>query len=169
MSIRHLHLMGAGGVGMCGIAEVLMAQGLTVSGCDLVDSERTRRLTELGAEIHLGHEPSHLEGVDALVVTAAVRRDHPEVAAALERGLPVVRRAEMLAELMRCKKGVAIAGTHGKTTTTALIGHLLTAAGADPTVIVGGRAHFLGTHARIGEAPILVCEADEYDRSFLER
>jgi UDP-N-acetylmuramate--alanine ligase len=160
--------MGAGGVGMCGIAEVLMAQGLTVSGCDLADNERTRRLTELGAEIYVGHEPSHLEGVDALVVTAAVDRNHPEVAAALERGLPVVRRAEMLAELMRCKKGVAIAGTHGKTTTTALIGHLLTVAGADPTVIVGGRAHFLGTHARIGEAPILVCEADEYDRSFLE-
>jgi UDP-N-acetylmuramate--alanine ligase len=160
--------MGAGGVGMCGIAEVLMAQGMIVSGCDLADNERTRRLTDLGAEIHRGHDPSHLEGVDALVVTAAVQPNHPEVAAALERGLPVVRRAEMLAELMRCKQGVAIAGTHGKTTTTALIGHLLTAAGADPTVIVGGRAHFLGAHARIGQAPILVCEADEYDRSFLE-
>jgi UDP-N-acetylmuramate--alanine ligase len=160
--------MGAGGVGMCGIAEVLMAQGLTVSGCDLADNERTRRLTELGAEIFLGHGPNHLEGVDALVVTAAVQHDHPELAAAAERGLPIVRRAEMLAELMRFKRGVAVAGTHGKTTTTALIGHLLTAAGADPTVIVGGRAHFLGTHARVGEAPILVCEADEYDRSFLE-
>ena len=168
MSVRHLHLMGAGGVGMCGIAEVLLAQGLTVSGCDLVENERTRRLTELGAQIYRGHEPSHLEGVDALVVTAAVHPDHPELAAAVERGLPVVRRAEMLAELMRSKRGVAVAGTHGKTTTTALIGHLLTVAGMDPTVIVGGRAHFLGTHARIGEAPILVCEADEYDRSFLE-
>jgi UDP-N-acetylmuramate--alanine ligase len=168
MSIRHLHLMGVGGVGMCGIAEVMMAQGLTVSGCDLADNERTRRLSELGAEIHRGHGRGHLEGVDALVVTAAVHEDHPELATATERGLPVVRRAEMLGELMRFKRGVAVAGTHGKTTTTALIGHLLTAAGADPTVIVGGRAHFLGTHARVGESPLLVCEADEYDRSFLE-
>jgi len=164
----HLHLMGVGGVGMCGIAEVLLAQGLTVSGCDLADNERTRRLTELGAKIHHGHEPGHLEGVDALIVTAAVSKEDPELMAASERGLPVVRRAEMLAELMRLKRGVAVAGTHGKTTTTAIIGHLLTAAGADPTVIVGGRAHFLGAHARVGDSPLLVCEADEYDRSFLE-
>ncbi len=168
MSVRHLHLMGVGGVGMCGIAEVLMAQGLTVSGCDLAANERTRRLTGLGAEIHLGHGPSHLAQADALVVSAAVPREHPELTAAAERGLPVVRRAEMLGELMRQRRGVAVAGTHGKTTTTALIGHLLTAAGADPTVVVGGRAHFLGAHARVGEAPLLVCEADEYDRSFLE-
>jgi UDP-N-acetylmuramate--alanine ligase len=168
MSVRHLHLMGVGGVGMCGIAEVLLAQGLTVSGCDLADNERTRRLTELGAKIHLGHEQGHLEGVDALIVTAAVEKEHPELMAATDKGLPVVRRAEMLAELMRLKRGVAVAGTHGKTTTTAIIGHLLTAAGADPTVIVGGRVHFLRTHARVGVAPLLVCEADEYDRSFLE-
>ena len=147
MSVSHLHLMGVGGVGMCGIAEVLLAQGLTVSGCDLADNERTRRLTELGAEIHRGHAQGHLEGADALIVTAAVDKEHPELMAATERGLPVVRRAEMLAELMRLKRGVAVAGTHGKTTTTAIIGHLLTAAGADPTVIVGGRAHFLRTHA----------------------
>jgi len=168
MSGLHLHLMGVGGVGMCGIAEVLLAQGLTVSGCDLADNERTRRLAELGADIQVGHERGHLEGVDALIVTAAVSNDHPELTAAVERGLPVVRRAEMLGELMRLKRGVAVAGTHGKTTTTAIIGHLLTSAGADPTVIVGGRAHFLGTHARVGEAPLLVCEADEFDRSFLE-
>jgi len=168
VSIRHFHLMGVGGVGMCGIAEVLLAQGLTVSGCDLADNERTRRLTELGAKIDHGHEQSHLEGVDALIVTAAVPKEHPELAAATERGLPVVRRAEMLAELMRSKRGVAVAGTHGKTTTTAIIGHLLTAAGADPTVIVGGRAHFVGAHARFGASPLFVCEADEYDRSFLE-
>jgi UDP-N-acetylmuramate--alanine ligase len=168
MNAHHLHLMGVGGVGMCGIAEVLIAHGLTISGCDLADNERTRRLAELGAEIHRGHGQGHLEGVDALVVSVAVPKEHPELVAATERGLPVVRRAEMLAELMRFKRGVAVAGTHGKTTTTALIGHLLTAAGADPTVIVGGRAHFLGAHARIGEAPLLVCEADEYDRSFLE-
>ena len=168
MTVRHLHLMGVGGVGMCGIAEVLLAQGLTVSGCDLADNERTRKLAELGADVHCGHERGHLEGVDALIVTAAVSNDNPELTAAVERGLPVVRRAEMLGELMRLKRGVAVAGTHGKTTTTAIIGHLLTSAGADPTVIVGGRAHFLGTHARVGEAPLLVCEADEYDRSFLE-
>ena len=168
MTARHLHLMGVGGVGMCGLAEVLLAQGLTVSGCDLADNERTRRLADLGAKIHHGHEPGHLEGVDALVVTAAVPKEHPELMAATERGLPVVRRAEMLAELMRSKRGVAVAGTHGKTTTTAIIGHILTSAGADPTVIVGGRAHFLGAHARVGGSPLLVCEADEFDRSFLE-
>jgi UDP-N-acetylmuramate--alanine ligase len=166
--VNHLHLMGVGGVGMCGIAEVLLAQGLKVSGCDIAENERTRRLTELGAKIHRGHEQGHLEGVDALIVTAAVEKKHPELVAATEMGLPVVRRAEMLAELMRFKRGVAVAGTHGKTTTTAIIGHLLTAAGVDPTVIVGGRAHFLHTHARLGEAPLMVCEADEYDRSFLE-
>jgi UDP-N-acetylmuramate--alanine ligase len=160
--------MGVGGVGMCGVAEVLIAQGLAVSGCDLADNERTRRLIELGAEIHQGHEPSHLDGVDALVISAAVPKDHPELEAAVDRGLPVVRRAEMLGELMRLKRGVAVAGTHGKTTTTALIGHILTSVGADPTVIIGGRAHFIGAHARCGEAPLLVCEADEYDRSFLE-
>jgi UDP-N-acetylmuramate--alanine ligase len=168
MSVRHLHLMGAGGVGMCGIAEVLLARRLKVSGCDLAANERTRRLIELGAEIYRGHEPDHLDGVDALVISAAVPKAHPELRAAVKKGLPVMRRAEMLGELMRFGRGVAVAGSHGKTTTTALIGHLLTSAGADPTVIVGGRAHFLEAHARVGEAPLMVCEADEYDRSFLE-
>ena len=164
----HLHLMGIGGVGMCGIAEVLLGEGVAVSGCDLADNERTQRLTTLGAVIHRGHDPAHLEGVDALVVTAAVSADNTELAAARGLGLPVVRRAEMLAELMRQRRGVAVAGTHGKTTTTAIIGHLLTSLGVDPTVIVGGRVQDFGAHARIGEAPILVCEADEFDRSFLE-
>jgi len=168
VNVQHLHLMGVGGVGMCGMAEVLLGEGLSVSGCDLADNERTRRLEELGVVVHLGHDRDHLEGIDAVVMSAAVPGDEPELLAAIERGLPVIRRAEMLAELMRQRRGVAVAGTHGKTTTTALIGHLLTAAGADPTVIVGGRAHFLGTHARVGGAPLLVCEADEYDRSFLE-
>ena len=164
----HFHLMGIGGVGMCGIAEVLLSEGLAVSGCDLADNERTRRLTTLGAVIHRGHDPAHLEGVDALVVTAAISADDTELAAARRLGLPVVRRAEMLAELMRQRRGIAVAGTHGKTTTTAIIGHLLTSLGEDPTVIVGGRVQDFGAHARIGEAPILVCEADEFDRSFLE-
>ncbi len=168
MNVQHLHLMGVGGVGMCGVAEVLLGEGLSVSGCDLAENERTRRLTELGAVIHTGHDRDHLEDIDAVVMSAAVPGDEPELLAAIERGLPVIRRAEMLAELMRQRQGVAVAGTHGKTTTTALIGHLLTVAGADPTVIVGGRAHFLGTHARVGGASLLVCEADEYDRSFLE-
>ena len=168
MTGRNVHFMGVGGVGMCGLAEVLRAEGHTVSGCDLADSERTRRLAGLGAVIHRGHDPGHLEGVDALVVSAAVPADNPELAAARKRGLPVIRRAEMLAELMRRRLGVAVAGTHGKTTTTALVGHLLAAAGGDPTVIVGGRSRTLGAHARIGEGPVLVCEADEYDRSFLE-
>jgi UDP-N-acetylmuramate--alanine ligase len=168
MTVQHLHLMGIGGVGMCGIAEVLLSRGLTVSGCDLARSERTRYLENLGARIHVGHDAAHVETADALVVTAAVPSGALEVEAAAERGLPIIRRAEMLAELMRFRRGVAVAGTHGKTTTTALIGHLMTAAGADPTIIVGGRAHFLGTHARVGESPLLVCEADEYDRSFLE-
>lgn len=168
MTVQSLHLLGAGGVGMCGMAEVLSSHGLTISGCDLADNERTRRLTELGMVIHRGHDPSHLDGVDALVVSAAVSGDDPEMRAAGELGLPVVRRAEMLAELMRGQLGVAVAGTHGKTTTTALVGHLLVEAGADPTVIVGGLARSFGSHARVGEGPVLVCEADEYDRSFLE-
>ncbi len=168
MRAKHLHLMGIGGVGMCGIAEVLLGEGVVVSGCDLADNERTQRLAELGADVHRGHDPAHLEGVDALVVTAAVSSDDQELAAARALGMPVVRRAEMLAELMRQRRGVAVAGTHGKTTTTALIGHILTSVGADPTVIVGGRAQDFGAHARIGEASILVCEADEFDRSFLE-
>jgi len=148
MRARHFHLMGIGGVGMCGIAEVLLGEGVVVSGCDLADNERTQRLAELGADVHRGHDPAHLEGVDALVVTAAVSPDNRELAAARALGMPVVRRAEMLAELMRQRRGVAVAGTHGKTTTTALIGHILTSVGADPTVIVGGRAQNFGAHSR---------------------
>jgi UDP-N-acetylmuramate--alanine ligase len=165
---RHLHFMGAGGVGMCGLAEVMLAEGSVVSGCDLMLSERTERLVELGVDIHEGHSPDHLGGVDTLVISSAVSRDHEEVRAARERGLPVVLRAELLGELMRGRRGVAVAGTHGKTTTTALLGHLVIAAGLDPTVLVGGQARSLGAHARHGAGNLMVCEADEYDRSFLE-
>lgn len=168
MTVRHLHFMGIGGAGMCGLAEVVLSQGLQVTGCDFADSERTRYLQGLGIAVGRGHDPSHLDGVDALVMTSAVAPDDAELVGARERSLVVVRRAEMLAELMRMRRGVAVAGTHGKTTTTALIGHILTTAGEDPTVIVGGRAHALGSHARIGSGTLLVCEADEYDRSFLE-
>jgi UDP-N-acetylmuramate--alanine ligase len=165
---RHLHFMGAGGVGMCGLAEVLLASGVEVSGCDLVLSERTDRLSARGAAISEGHDPSHLNGVTTLVVTSAVDRQSPEVAAALEHQIPVARRSEIVGELMRGRTGVAVAGTHGKTTTTALIGHLFTEVGLDPTVLVGGHARFMEGHGRLGTGEILVTEADEYDRSFLD-
>jgi UDP-N-acetylmuramate--alanine ligase len=165
---RHLHFMGVGGVGMCGLAEVLLASGAEVSGCDLVMSERTDRLSARGAAIYEGHDPSHLQGVTTLVVTSAVDRQSPEVAAALERQIPVARRSEIVGELMRGRTGVAVAGTHGKTTTTALIGHLFAEVGLDPTVLVGGHARFMEGHGRLGSGEILVTEADEYDRSFLD-
>jgi UDP-N-acetylmuramate--alanine ligase len=160
--------MGIGGVGMCGLAEVLHARGWTVTGCDLAASERTERLAALGIDVRVGHDPAHLDGVDTVIFSAAVRDDEPELAAARQRGLATVRRAVMLGELMRGRRGVAVAGTHGKTTTTAMIGHLLTESGLDPSVLVGGRARFAGANARVGSGDIFVCEADEYDRSFLE-
>jgi UDP-N-acetylmuramate--alanine ligase len=165
---RHLHFMGAGGVGMCGLAEVMLDEGRAVSGCDLEPSGRTGRLQRRGATVHVGHDPAHLDGVDALIVSAAIDPCHPEVAVARSRGLPVVRRSELLAEVMCGRRGIAVAGTHGKTTTTALIGHLLTEAGTDPTVLVGGHARFLDAHGRLGAGDLMVCEADEYDRSFLQ-
>jgi UDP-N-acetylmuramate--alanine ligase len=160
--------MGIGGVGMCGLAEVAHAGGAVVSGCDVAASNRTERLSALGIEIFLGHDPGHLEGVDTVVYTAAVARDEDEFLAAGQRRIPLVRRAVMLGELMTGRRGIAIAGTHGKTTTTALIGHLLTEAGLDPTVLVGGHARFADSNARVGAGELMVCEADEYDRSFLE-
>jgi len=168
MTGRHLHFMGIGGVGMCGLAEVLHAGGAIVSGCDVTASERTERLSALGIDVRIGHDPSHLEGVDTVVYTAAVADDEEEFQRAKQGRISMVRRAVMLGELMNDRRGVAIAGTHGKTTTTALIGHLLTEAGLDPTVIVGGHARFADSNARIGAGEIMVCEADEYDRSFLE-
>jgi len=153
---------------MCGLAEVAHAGGAMVSGCDVAASERTERLSALGIEIHIGHNPDHLEGVDTVVYTAAVARDEGEFEAAVRRRISTVRRAVMLGELMSHHRGVAVAGTHGKTTTTALIGHLLTEAGLDPTVLVGGHARFADSNASIGSGEIMVCEADEYDRSFLE-
>lgn len=165
---RHLHFMGAGGVGMCGIAEVLLADGYRISGCDLEASERTERLAELGAAVAVGHNPDHLADVDVLVVSSAVDPAHPEVNAARRSGMPIVRRAEMLGYLMRTARGVAVAGTHGKTTTTALIGHLLDTVGCEPTVVVGGNAKYMGAHGRRGRGDLVVCEADEFDRSFLE-
>ncbi len=165
--VRHLHFVGIGGAGMCGLAELLHSEGFAVSGCDLLASETTARLENLGIRVAHEHAPSHLDGVQVLVVSSAVPADNPELETARRRGVPVIRRAEMLGEISRLKWGIAVAGTHGKTTTTSLTGFVLTSAGLDPTVVVGGRMHFLGAHARLGHSEYLVCEADEFDRSFL--
>ncbi len=167
IQLSKIHFVGIGGAGMSGIAEVLLDYDLEVSGSDLVDSETTRRLRELGAKIDIGHAEAHVDGVDLVVISSAVGRDNPEVRAARAANVTVVGRAEMLAELMRLKYGIAVAGTHGKTTTTSLVGTLLTEAGLDPTVIVGGRLRVSGTGARLGKSDYLVAEADEFDRSFL--
>jgi UDP-N-acetylmuramate--alanine ligase len=164
---RRVHMIGIGGSGMSGIAEILLRSGFQVSGCDLGDNEATHRLSELGAIIANGHSPSHLKGVDAVIYSSAVRDEHPELVMAHQRKIPIIPRAEMLAELMRMKAGVAISGTHGKTTTTSLTGAVLTAGGLAPTVLVGGRLCQVGTGAVSGAGEFLVAEADEFDRSFL--
>jgi len=169
LRLRRLHFVGAGGVGMSGIAEILLlATPLEISGCDLARSDVTARLEKLGAKISIGHDPAHLASADLVVISSAVAESNAEVAAARARGIPVIRRAEMLGEIMRLKQGVAVAGTHGKTTTTSLTGMVLAEAGFDPTIVVGGQVHILGTNARLGKGDYLVAEADEYDRSFLE-
>ncbi|MDX1630621.1 MAG: UDP-N-acetylmuramate--L-alanine ligase [Thermoanaerobaculia bacterium] len=165
--IDRVHFVGIGGSGMSGIAEILLDYDLEVSGSDQVESGNTRRLSSKGAEIHIGHDPTLVEGVDLVVKSSAVDDENVEIDAARNRGITVIRRAEMLAELMRLKYGIAVAGTHGKTTTTSLVGTLLTEVGLDPTVIVGGRLRVSGTGARYGRSRYLVAEADEYDRSFL--
>jgi UDP-N-acetylmuramate--alanine ligase len=154
---------------MSGLAEILLlSTPLEISGCDRERGENTDRLAGLGAKILFGHDPAHLTEVDLVVISSAVDDSNPEVAAARERGIPVIRRAQMLGQIMRLKQGIAIAGTHGKTTTTSLVGMILTEAGFDPTIVVGGRVRILGTNARLGRGDFLVAEADEYDRSFLE-
>ncbi len=165
--LSRVHFVGIGGAGMSGIAEVLLDYEVEVSGCDAARGEAIERLESLGAKIALGHSADHLEGVELVVRSSAVSKENPEIQAARARGIPVVRRAEMLAELMRLKYGIAVAGTHGKTTTTSLVSALLVEAGLDPTVIVGGRLRASGTGARIGKSDYLVAEADEFDRSFL--
>jgi UDP-N-acetylmuramate--alanine ligase len=163
-----IHFVGIGGIGMSGIAEVLLALGCSVSGSDLVRSDLTDRLERLGARISYGHDPDNvLPGVDAVVISSAVKFANPEVARARDLHIPVIPRAEMLAELMRMKSGLAVAGTHGKTTTTSLIAATLWEANLDPTVIIGGKVHALGSNARSGLGDILVAEADESDGTFL--
>jgi UDP-N-acetylmuramate--alanine ligase len=165
--VRHIHFVGIGGSGMSGIAEVLRNLGYEVSGSDLAENAATRRLAGLGAKIYAQHSPKHVEGADAVVVSSAVHDDNPEVAAARERRIPVVPRALMLAELMRLKQGVAIAGTHGKTTTTSLVASVLAEGGLDPTFVIGGRLNAAGSNARLGAGDFIVVEADESDASFL--
>jgi len=166
-NLKHVHFVGVGGAGMSGIAEVLTDYALKVSGSDLKLSETTARLERAGIEVFAGHDAKNVVGADLVVVSSAVPADNPERLAAAASGIPIVRRAEMLGELMRLKYGIAVAGTHGKTTTTSLIGALLTETGFDPTVIVGGRLRVSGTGARLGKSEFMVAEADEYDRSFL--
>lgn len=163
---QRIHFVGIGGIGMSGIAEVLINLGHQVSGSDLRESDTTRRLAKLGARVELGHHRDHVEGADVVVVSSAVHDDNPEVQGARERLIPVIPRAEMLAELMRLKYGVAVAGAHGKTTCTSLVATLLAAGGLDPTVVVGGKLAALGSNARLGSGEFLVAEADESDGSF---
>ncbi len=162
-----IHFVGIGGIGMSGIAEVLLNLGYQVSGSDLKPSEITERLERLGGRVDVGHRREHVEGADVVVASSAVRRDNPEVAAARAKGVPVIPRAEMLAELMRLKTGIAVAGSHGKTTTTSMVAHVLAAAGLDPTAVVGGRLNNLGSNAKLGKSEWMVVEADESDGSFL--
>ncbi len=165
--IRRIHFVGIGGAGMSGIAEVLLNLGYEVSGSDLQDGPATARLRELGAVVYLGHTAEHIRGCDAVVTSSAVTAENPEVAAALAARVPVVPRAQMLAELMRFRYGIAVAGTHGKTTTTSLIASVLAEGELDPTFVIGGRLNSAGSNARLGTGPYLVAEADESDASFL--
>ena len=164
---QHIHLVGIGGSGMSGIAEVLLTMGYKVSGSDLQASETTRRLEELGGKIAIGHHEANIGEAQVVVISSAVAATNPEVLAAKAKQVPVIPRAEMLAELMRLKFGVAIAGAHGKTTTTSMVANVLASGGLDPTMVIGGKVNALGSHARLGRGELLVAEADESDGSFL--
>ena len=165
--VRQVHFVGIGGAGMCGIAEVLFNLKFGVSGSDLAENVNTRRLRELGITVHIGHDARWVGGSDVVVISSAVDERNPEVMAAKAAKIPVIPRAEMLGELMRLQRGIAVAGTHGKTTTTSLIASVLAQAGLDPTFVIGGRLNSAGTHARLGRGEYLVAEADESDASFL--
>ena len=165
---RRVHFVGIGGIGMSGIAELLINLGFMVSGSDVQLSPVTKRLEQLGARIHKGHRGDHVTGADVVVYSSAVKMDNPEIQKALALKIPVIRRAEMLGELMRLKLGIGVAGTHGKTTTSSMVGLVLQEGGLDPTLIVGGKLKALGTNTKLGAGPYLVVEADEFDRSFLQ-
>jgi UDP-N-acetylmuramate--alanine ligase len=164
---KHLHFVGIGGIGMSGIAEVLANLGYTVSGSDLASSETTRRLEECGCRVHVGHSAENIDEADVVVISSAVKSDNPEVVAARREAIPVIPRATMLNELMRMKYGIAVAGSHGKTTTTSMVAVIMAEANLDPTIVIGGILDSLGTNARLGEGDYLVAEADESDGSFL--
>lgn len=166
--IKNIHFVGIGGIGMSGIAEVLLNLGYTISGSDRSLSDVTDHLATLGATIYEGHSPENVRDADVLVYSSAVTTDNPEVQEAIKRKIPVIKRAEMLAELMRLKFGIAIAGTHGKTTTTSMVGAVLTEGRLDPTLIIGGKVRSLKTNAKLGDSDYLVAEADEFDKSFLK-
>lgn len=165
--IQHIHFVGIGGSGMSGIAEVMLNLGFAISGSDIQETAVTRRLEQLGARIVIGHKAENVAGMGAIVTSTAIAGDNPEVLAARAARIPVVPRALMLAELMRLKRGIAVAGTHGKTTTTSLVASLLGAADLDPTFVIGGRLNSAGANARLGQGDYIVVEADESDASFL--
>ena len=165
--IQHIHLVGIGGSGMSGIAEVLLTLGYKVTGSDTGYSDSIRRLEEMGGTVHIGHHESHVEGAQVVVMSSAIAISNPEIRAARAKVIPVIPRAEMLAELMRLKFGIAIAGAHGKTTTTSMVASILAEAGLDPTFVVGGKVNAMGTNARLGRSDLLIAEADESDGSFL--
>jgi len=166
---RHIHMVGIGGIGMSGMAEILLQKGYRITGSDASMSDTVERLRELGAEVHIGHDEENIEGADVVVYTSAVQaEENVETRTALQQGIPVIKRAEMLAELMRMKYGIGVAGTHGKTTTTTMIGHVAQDGSFDPTIIVGGKVHsFDKTNAVVGTGDIIIVEADEFDRTFL--
>ncbi|HZS80654.1 MAG TPA: Mur ligase domain-containing protein, partial [Herbaspirillum sp.] len=165
--VKNIHFVGIGGSGMSGIAEVMRNLGYGVSGSDLGSNAATQRLAQLGARIFYGHAADNIDNADAIVISTAVKADNPEVLAARERHIPVVPRAVMLGELMRLKQGIAIAGTHGKTTTTSLVASVLAQGGLDPTFVIGGRLTSAGANAKLGLGDFIVAEADESDASFL--
>ncbi len=166
--IQHIHFVGIGGAGMCGIAEVLLNLGYRVSGSDLAESAVTKRLSDLGASIQIGHDAKNINNAEAVVISSAVTGNNPEVLAARAAQIPVIQRAVMLGELMRLKQGIAIAGTHGKTTTTSLVASVLAQGGLDPTFVIGGKLNSAGVNARLGQGDFIVVEADESDASFLQ-
>ncbi|PCJ25071.1 MAG: UDP-N-acetylmuramate--L-alanine ligase [SAR86 cluster bacterium] len=165
--IKTIHFVGIGGAGMCGIAEVLLNQGYSITGSDLRESQNTQRLSSMGATIFIGHQSSNVAGADVVVYSSAIDETNPEIKTAIEQSKPLIARAEMLAELMRYRHSIAIAGTHGKTTTTSILASVLAAGGLDPTFVIGGLLNSAGTNARLGESRYLVAEADESDASFM--
>src|SRR5687768_8502408 len=164
--IKAIHFVGIGGIGMSGLAEVLAHSGVSVSGCDLRRSATTDLLAQRGVEVFIGHDPAHVEGAELVVITSAVKGEHAEVDEARRRGIRVMKRAEVLGAIVNAKRSIGVSGTHGKTTTSAMVSMVLEEAGLDPTILVGGMVRNLRTNAKTGTSDFLVVEADEYDRTF---